>query len=47
VRIFVGFTNQAQAVKAVIDLNKRFFNGRAIRATFYNIDDFEAKNYDR
>lgn len=47
VRIFVEFTNQAQAIKSVIDLNKRFFNGRAIRAVFYDVDDFVAEQYER
>ncbi|KAI6170850.1 Splicing factor 45 [Aphelenchoides bicaudatus] len=45
VRIFVEFSNQAQAIKAVIDLNKRFFNGRAIRALFYDADQFAVGNY--
>ncbi|KAK0416904.1 hypothetical protein QR680_012744 [Steinernema hermaphroditum] len=47
VRIFVEFTNVAQAIKAFIDLNGRFFGGRSIRAGFYPVDVYELKNYDR
>ncbi|KAI6172871.1 Splicing factor 45 [Aphelenchoides besseyi] len=46
VRTFVEFTNNAQAIKAVIDLNKRFTNGRPISARFYNVKYFEARNYE-
>ncbi|KAI6204688.1 hypothetical protein M3Y94_00705300 [Aphelenchoides besseyi] len=46
VRTFVEFTNNAQAIKAVKDLNKRFTNGRPISARFYNVKNFEARNYE-
>eukprot|EP00794_Sanderia_malayensis_P005973 gene5973-6669_t len=40
VRIFVEFTRNEAAVKAVIDLNGRFFGGRTVTAQFYNLDRF-------
>jgi len=46
VRIFLEFTNIAQATKAVVDLNQRFFGGRAIRATFYPLNDFSSNRYE-
>ncbi len=45
VRIFVEFTNVAQAIKAVVDLNGRFFAGRSIRATFYSLDAYTNMDY--
>ncbi|TKR77729.1 hypothetical protein L596_018647 [Steinernema carpocapsae] len=47
VRIFVEFTNVAQSTKAFIDLNGRFFGGRAIRAGFYPVNFYEVGNYDK
>jgi len=40
VRIFVEFETMASAIKALVDLNGRFFGGRAVRACFYNLDKF-------
>uniref|UniRef100_A0A914XPP8 Peroxisome biogenesis factor 2 n=1 Tax=Plectus sambesii TaxID=2011161 RepID=A0A914XPP8_9BILA len=45
VRIFVEFFNVAQAIKAFVDLNGRFFGGRSIRAGFYSIDSFLNMDY--
>ncbi|XP_076059940.1 splicing factor 45 isoform X2 [Oratosquilla oratoria] len=42
VRIFVEFHRVESAIKAVIDLNGRFFGGRQVRAGFYNFEDFKA-----
>lgn len=42
VRIFVEFQRVESAIKAVIDLNGRFFGGRQVRAGFYDVDDFKA-----
>ena len=43
VRIFLEFERLESAVKALIDLNGRFFGGRTVKANFYDIDHF--KNY--
>ncbi|XP_022673012.1 splicing factor 45-like isoform X3 [Varroa destructor] len=40
VRIFVEYKNLAHAIKAVVDLNGRFFGGRVVRAGFYEQDKF-------
>lgn len=41
VRIFVEFTKLDSAIKAVIDLNGRFFGGRTIKAGFFSTERFE------
>ncbi|XP_071486183.1 splicing factor 45-like [Diadema antillarum] len=41
VRIFVEFTRMEAAVKAVVDLNGRFFGGRVVNASFYDPDKFQ------
>ncbi|XP_058125582.1 splicing factor 45 [Anopheles ziemanni] len=41
VRIFVEFKRMESAIKAVVDLNGRFFGGRQVRAGFYKQDRFE------
>jgi len=40
VRIFVEFKRMESAVKAIVDLNGRFFGGRVVTAAFYNLDRF-------
>ena len=40
VRIFVEFKTLPSAIKALTDLNGRFFGGRVVKATFYNLDKF-------
>lgn len=40
VRIFVEFKTLPSAIKALTDLNGRFFGGRAVKATFYDLDKF-------
>ncbi|KAB0798004.1 hypothetical protein PPYR_08997 [Photinus pyralis] len=40
VRIFVEFRRIESAIKAVVDLNGRFFGGRQVKATFYDLDKF-------
>ncbi|KAK8753272.1 hypothetical protein OTU49_003650 [Cherax quadricarinatus] len=42
VRIFVEFQRVESAIKAVIDLNGRFFGGRQVKAGFYDHEDFKA-----
>ncbi|CAH2102600.1 unnamed protein product [Euphydryas editha] len=40
VRIFVEFKRIESAIKAVVDLNGRFFGGRQVKAGFYDIEKF-------
>lgn len=40
VRIFVEFERVDSAIKAIIDLNGRYFGGRIVKACFYNLDKF-------
>ncbi|CAF2770817.1 unnamed protein product [Rotaria sp. Silwood2] len=40
VRIFVEFKRVESAIKAVVDMNGRYFAGRVVRAKFYNLDKF-------
>lgn len=47
VRIFVEFTNVAQAIKAFVVMNGRFFGGRSVAASFYSLDDYNNKEYGR
>uniref|UniRef100_A0A914S171 RRM domain-containing protein n=1 Tax=Parascaris equorum TaxID=6256 RepID=A0A914S171_PAREQ len=47
VRIFVEFTNVAQAIKAFVDLNGRYFGGRSIRASFYDLERYNANELDK
>ncbi|CAK1539944.1 unnamed protein product [Leptosia nina] len=42
VRIFVEFKRIESAIKAVVDLNGRFFGGRQVKAGFYTIEKFYA-----
>ncbi|KAL8674265.1 MAG: hypothetical protein Q9168_001332 [Polycauliona sp. 1 TL-2023] len=44
--VFVNFTSQLSALRAVNALNGRIFNGNAIRAAFYNRDEFDSGVYD-
>jgi splicing factor 45 len=41
VRIFIEFKTLPSAIKALTDLNGRFFGGRAVRASFYDLDKFQ------
>jgi hypothetical protein len=43
----VEFTNVAQAIKAYIDLNGRFFASKPIKAGFYDVDDFRDKELEK
>ncbi|XP_068626450.1 splicing factor 45 isoform X2 [Battus philenor] len=40
VRIFVEFKRIESAIKAVVDLNGRFFGGRQVKAGFYDMEKF-------
>ncbi|VVD01332.1 unnamed protein product [Leptidea sinapis] len=40
VRIFVEFKRIESAIKAVVDLNGRFFGGRQVKAGFYEVEKF-------
>lgn len=44
VRIFIEFKRVESAIKAVVDLNGRFFGGREVRASFYNVEKFKNLN---
>lgn len=46
VRIFVEFKRMESAIKAVVDLNGRFFGGRQVRAGFYNQERFDSMDLD-
>ena len=41
VRIFIEFTRVEAAVKAVVDLNGRFFGGRSVKASFFDWNKFK------
>ncbi|XP_067139316.1 splicing factor 45 isoform X1 [Centruroides vittatus] len=41
VRIFIEFKRLESAIKAVVDLNGRYFGGRIVRAGFYDQDRFK------
>lgn len=41
VRIFVEFRRIESAIKAVVDLNGRFFGGRQVKAAFYDTEKFD------
>lgn len=41
VRIFVEFKRIESAIKAVVDLNGRFFGGRQVKAGFFDFDKFK------
>ncbi|XP_071960181.1 splicing factor 45-like [Antedon mediterranea] len=43
VRIFVEFARMESAIKAVVDLNGRYFGGRVVKASFYSVEKY--KNY--
>ncbi|XP_078677852.1 uncharacterized protein LOC144914162 isoform X2 [Branchiostoma floridae x Branchiostoma belcheri] len=40
VRIFVEFERLEAAIKAVVDLNGRYFGGRLVKGAFYSLDKF-------
>lgn len=44
VRIFVEFKRIESAIKAVVDLNGRFFGGRQVKAGFYPFEKFQSHN---
>ncbi|KAL8766450.1 MAG: hypothetical protein Q9209_006744 [Squamulea sp. 1 TL-2023] len=44
-RVFVRFTSQLSALRAVNALNGRIFNGNAITARFYNLEKFDSGIY--
>lgn len=43
VRIFVEFKRIESAIKAVVDLNGRFFGGRQVKAGFFDFNKFKSK----
>lgn len=45
VRIFVEFKRIESAIKAVVDLNGRFFGGRQVKAGFYPYEKFHKNNF--
>lgn len=44
-RVFIKFTSQLSALRAVNDLQGRIFNGNSIMARFFDADKFEAGSY--
>ncbi|KAK9904335.1 hypothetical protein WJX75_009485 [Coccomyxa subellipsoidea] len=44
VRIFVEFAKEEEATKAVVDLGGRFFGGRTVQATFFDVGKYERKD---
>jgi len=40
VRIFIEFKSVNSAIKALVDLNGRFFGGNEVQASFYDLDKF-------
>ncbi|KAL5630351.1 hypothetical protein BROUX41_000223 [Berkeleyomyces rouxiae] len=45
-RVFIKFTNQISALRAVSELDGRIFNGNAIKPAYFDPDKFEAGIYD-
>ncbi|EHK99169.1 putative Splicing factor U2af large subunit A [Glarea lozoyensis 74030] len=45
-KVFVKFTNQLSALRAVNALEGRIFNGNTISALFYDTETFETGNYE-
>lgn len=45
VRIFVEFRRIESAIKAVVDLNGRFFGGRQVKAGFFPFEKYQAKQF--
>ncbi|KAL7273485.1 hypothetical protein RUND412_003660 [Rhizina undulata] len=45
-RVFVAFTSQLSALRAVNALEGRLFNGNTIEARFFSKDKFEERNFD-
>jgi len=41
IRIFIEFERIPSAVRAMIDLNGRFFGGRKVKASYYDEDKFK------
>ncbi|XP_042142701.1 splicing factor 45 [Ixodes scapularis] len=41
VRIFIEFKRLESAIKAVVDINGRYFGGRVVKASFYDHDKFK------
>jgi len=41
VRIFVEFKRVESAIKAVVDLNGRYFGGRIVKGNFYDVEKFK------
>lgn len=45
VRIFVEFRRIESAIKAVVDLNGRFFGGRQVKAGFFSFEKYQSQQY--
>lgn len=44
VKIFIEFAHVDSAIKALVDLNGRYFGGRIVKASFYELDKFRKGN---
>nr|CAB3265467.1 splicing factor 45-like [Phallusia mammillata] len=42
IRIFIEFDRMEAAIKALVDLNGRFFGGRTVKASFYDVEKFKS-----
>merc|ERR1712126_594303 len=45
VRIFLEFKRVESAIKALVDLNGRFFGGREVQARFYNVEQYHTDKF--
>ncbi|OTF74047.1 splicing factor 45-like protein [Euroglyphus maynei] len=44
VKIFIEFAQVDSAIKALVDLNGRYFGGRIVKASFYELEKFRKGN---
>uniref|UniRef100_H2ZBN3 Splicing factor 45 n=1 Tax=Ciona savignyi TaxID=51511 RepID=H2ZBN3_CIOSA len=42
IRIFIEFDRIESAIKSLVDLNGRFFGGRTVKASFYEVEKFKS-----
>jgi len=42
IRIFVEFDRLESAIKALVDLNGRYFGGRTVKASFYDVEKYKS-----
>ncbi|XP_078489551.1 splicing factor 45 isoform X1 [Ciona intestinalis] len=42
IRIFIEFDRMESAIKSLVDMNGRFFGGRTVKASFYDVEKFKS-----